>query len=348
MSNQAGFFDLSDRKAKLLAKKDFLESLKGHVKWEQFRPLLDAALKRSERLKGGRPPHDALLMLKIIILQSLYNLSDEQIEYQILDRLSFMRFLGLDLHDKVPDEKTIWVFREQLSEAGAVDKLFAKFNDMLVEQGLRASGGQMIDATFVEVPKQRNTKDENKHIKETNTAPSAWNMRKKAQKDVHARWTKKNDVSYFGYKNHANIDVKHKLIRAYKVTPASVHDSVEMNNILDKTNDKPDIWADSAYRSEAQEKHLKRAFYVSHIHERAYKNAPLSEDQKTNNRNKSTIRVRCEHVFGHIEVAMNGCFVRTIGLARATIKIGLECLAYNMSRLQTLMKQKENKTIVKA
>lgn len=337
MSKQAGLFDVQARTEKLLATKDFLERVKLYVAWEDFRPMLDAALDRKLREKGGRPPHDALLMFKILVLQALYNLSDEQMEYQILDRLSFMRFLDLGLHNTVPDARTLWLFRETLRKAGAVEKLFKRFDEMLAAQGFGASGGQMIDATFVEVPRQRNGRDDHKHIKETSTAPAGWDDKKKAHKDVDAKWTKKNSLVFFGYKNHANVDVQHKLIRRYQVTDASVHDSQELDGLLDPNNDRKDVWGDSAYRSNEQEARLKEKGHTSHIHERAYRNKPLSEAQKAANTEKSRIRARCEHVFGHIETSMKGCFVRTIGINRARAKIGLENLAYNISRFTFLM-----------
>jgi IS5 family transposase len=340
MSKQAGLFDFEERSAKLLATKDFLERVKTYVAWEEFLPLLAAALKRKPRENGGRPPHDALLMLKILVLQALYNLSDEQMEYQILDRFSFMRFLELGIHDTVPDARTIWLFRETLREAGVVEKLFDHFDTMLFAHGFGASGGQMIDATFVEVPRQRNGRDDNKHIKETSTAPESWSAKKQAHKDVDAKWTKKNSVAFFGYKNHANIDVKHKIIRCYKVTDAAVHDSQELDFILDPKNDRKDVWADSAYRSDEQEMRLKQKGYTSHIHERSYRNKPLSEKQQEANTKKSSVRARCEHVFGHIENSMKGCFVRSIGIARASMKIGLENLAYNIARFTFLMRTK--------
>jgi len=333
---QAGFFDFSERQQKLLATKDFLERVKKIVKWEAFRPELDAALKRSARDKGGRPPYDAVLMFRVLVLQALYNLSDEQTEYQILDRLSFMTFLGLDLQDGVPDARTIWLFREQLIRAQAVEKLFAQFDAMLDAHGFRASGGQIIDATFVEAPRQRNGRDDNQTIKD-GKVPEGWSDTKKAHKDTDARWTKKNGVAFYGYKNHANVDRKHKLIRRYTVTDASVHDSQELDNILDPHNDCQDTWADSAYRSEEQEARLKDRGCTSHIHERAYRNKPLTPEQEAANTERSRVRVRVEHVFGHIETAMNGCYVRTIGIARATAKIGLENLAYNISRFAFLV-----------
>ena len=339
MSRQAGLFDVQQRTAKLLKTRDFLERVKGYVAWESFRPMLDAALNRTSGENGGRPPHDAVLMFRVLVLQALHNLSDEQTEYQILDRMSFMRFLDLEMHDTVPDARTIWLFRETLRKAGAVEKLFERFDAMLAAHGFGASGGQIIDATFVEVPRQRNSRDDNKHIKETSTAPKGWSEKKKAHKDVEAKWTKKNSVSFFGYKNHVNVDVKNKFIRRYKVTDASVHDSQVFDEILDPRNDSTDAWADSAYRSDEQEARLKENGTPSHIHERAYRNTPLTEEQKAANTEKSRVRARVEHVFGHIETSMKGCFVRTIGIARAEIKIGLENLAYNISRFAYLMRK---------
>lgn len=334
---QAGFFDFAERQKKLLATRDFLEQINRIVGWEAFRPLLDAALQRSTREKGGRPPHDAVLMFRILVLQALYNLSDEQTEYQILDRLSFMRFLGLELHDVVPDARTIWLFREQLIAAQAVEKLFARFDAMLAAHGFAASGGQIIDATFVEAPRQRNGRDDNATIKQGDV-PEEWSDKKTAHKDTDARWTKKNGVAFYGYKNHANVDRKHKLIRRYTVTDASVHDSQELDNVLDPGNDCQDTWADSAYRSEEQEARLKEKGCSSNIHERAYRNKPLTPEQKASNTERSRVRSRVEHVFGHIENTMNGCYVRTIGIARAKAKIGLENLAYNISRFTFLMR----------
>ena len=184
---QPSFFDFTERQKKLLKTRNFLEQVNRIVAWEAFRPVLDAALKRSTCEKGGRPPYDAVLMFKVLVLQALYNLSDEQTEYQILDRLSFMRFLGLELSDAVPDARTVWLFRERLIEAQAVETLFAQFDTMLAGHGFEASGGQIIDATFVEVPRQHNSRDDNAHIKETGTAPASWSEKKKAHKDVDAR-----------------------------------------------------------------------------------------------------------------------------------------------------------------
>src|ERR1035441_9054164 len=240
---QAGFFDFSQRQDKLLVTRSFLEQVNRLVEWESFRPVLESAIVRKECNKGGRPPFDLVLMFKILVLQALYNLSDEQTEYQILDRLSFMEFLELKLHDVVPDARTIWLFREELIAAQAVEKLFYQFDALLSGAGFQASGGQIVDATFVEVPRQRNRREENETI-QNGEVPAAWSDQKTAHKDTDARWAKKHTTAYYGYKNHANVDRKHKLIRRYKTTDASVHDSQELDSILDPHNDSRATWAD--------------------------------------------------------------------------------------------------------
>ncbi len=208
MAQQAGLFDVEHRYKKLGTTKDFLMRINKIVDWEGFRPILDAALNRSDRKAGGRPPYDAVLMFRVIVLQALYNLSDEQTEYQILDRLSFMQFLGLGMHSNVPDARTIWAFREALIAANAVEKLFQKFDAMLANAGFAASGGQMIDATFVEAPRQRNTRDENDTIK-SGGIPEDWSQKKRAHKDTEARTKKK---------------IK-KIILATKITPISTENT---------------------------------------------------------------------------------------------------------------------------
>ena len=146
---QMGFFDVANRYAGLDSKADPLVKLNAMVPWEDFRPRLEAIWRRpaaERKSKAGRKPWDAVVIFKAIVLCELYNLSDEQLEYQLRDRLSFMRFLGLGLEDRVPDATTVWLYREQLVEAKAVEALFAAFDAHLREQGWLAMGGQMIDA----------------------------------------------------------------------------------------------------------------------------------------------------------------------------------------------------------
>jgi transposase, IS5 family len=234
-----------------------------------------------------------------LVLQTLYNLADEQVEYQIRDRLSFMRFLDLGLENTVPDATTVWLFRETLAKAGLVKTLFERFNRHLDAKGYIARGGQIVDATIVGAPKQHNTREENEAIKAGKT-PEGWEEKpaKNAQKDKDARWTKKNEESFYGYKNHVSIDRKHKLVRRYAETEASAHDSQKLDEVLDKSNTSNEVWADSAYRSAETEAKLKERGFKSRIHRRAARNHPLSDRQKAANTTRSRVRARVEHVFG--------------------------------------------------
>jgi IS5 family transposase len=270
-------------------------------------------------------------MFKIMILQSLYNLSDDQVEFQIRDRLSFMRFLGLSLSDTVPDAKTIWLFREQLTGANLVKKLFNQFDEFLNKNGFSAKKGQIIDASIVSAPKQRNSRGESKNIKDGDI-PQDWSQNKRCQKDTDARWVKKNGDNRFGYKNHIDIDVEHKMIRDYEVTAASVHDSNVFEQLLDKDNSSRDVWADSAYGSSEKITYLQNNDFRSHVQRKGYRYKKLNQRQIKSNHNRAKIRCRIEHIFGVQVMRAGTLLVRTIGIIRAKIKIGLRNLAYNIDR----------------
>ena len=337
MMMQSGFFDLQNRYEKLSALGDPLDVINSVVKWEQFRPILKRTLKKSRKSNAGRKSYDAVLMFKVLVLQSLYNLSDEQTEYQIRDRFSFLRFLGLTPESAVPDATTVWLFRESLKDAEVMEKLFARFEGYLTNLGYQAQKGTVVDARIVEVPKQRNTRSENQTLKD-GLIPAKWVSKpaKLAQKDIEARWTQKHGKNFYGYKNHIAIDVKHKLVRGYAVTPASTHDSQVFESLLDAPNTRAAVWADSAYASERTNCCLKQLGVQNHVHERPWREQTLTKAQCRRNRARSRIRARVEHVFGHQVTAMRQTIVRTIGRARAEVKIGLSNLAYNMSRLGQL------------
>ena len=353
--SQSGLFDLDERLVAISAKGDVLETIKASVPWEEFRAGIEAAIEAQARTRveptdtkeperksnAGRKGYDALLKFKMVVLQSLYNLSDEQVEIQVRDRLSFMRFLDLGLENSVPDATTIWLFREALVKAGLIDTLFERFGQHLAAKGFLARGGQIIDATIVTAPIQRNTKDENAAIK-NGEVPKAWAKKpaKHQQKDTDARWTKKHGKSFYGYKNHVGIDTAHKLIRTWDTSDASVHDSQKLDAVLDGGNTGRDVWADSAYRSAEIEAKLAKKGMKSRIHRRGARNQPLSKAQEAVNKTRSKVRARVEHVFGHQETSMGGKIVRTIGIARARFKIGMMNLGYNMRRLTVLARVK--------
>lgn len=222
-----------------------------------------------------------------------------------------------------------------------MDVLFERFHEQLAAHGYVAQKGQMIDATFVEASKQRNSREENAQIK-AGTPPEDWAENKARQKDVDARWTKKNDETHYGYKNHVNADEKNKLIQDYAVTDAAVHDSQVFEELLDHTptedGEKRPVYADSAYRSQERECGLVDQQIRSEICEKGSRNHPLTEAQKESNRLKSKVRARIEHIFG-AQAQMGGHLVRTIGLERAKVKIGMMNLVYNMKRLRQLLKR---------
>jgi len=317
-----------------------LEKIAKVIDFEMFRPLLEVKLlNTSKKNNAGAKPFDVVLMFKIMILQRYYGLGDKQVEYQILDRTSFKNFLGLETGDKVPDEKTVWAFREKLTGSGLVEDLFAQFNDYLEQKELILNQGQMLDASFTVAPRQRNTREENQKIKD-GEGGDLWNdsPHKKSHKDIDARWTKKNNENFYGYKNHAKVDTKSKFLKKYAVTGASVHDSQATEDLLDEQDEGQELHADSAYTGETQEGTIAKYKMVNQVHEKGYKNSPLTEEQKKSNTEKSRTRARVEHVFGFMEQSMHGLKLKSIGIARATGIIGLINLTYNLFRYEQVIR----------
>jgi IS5 family transposase len=315
---------------------DSLRKLNQVIDWELFRPSLETVFERARKSNAGAKGFDKVMLFKCLILQSLYNLSDDALEFQILDRLFFTRFLGIEIGDKVPDATTIWRFREELAGAGVIGTLFRQFDSFLRKNGFAAKAGQIIDASIVNVPKQRNSRGENKLIKE-GYVPADWSEKKKRQKDVDARWVKKNGKSYFGYKNHIGADTRHKLIRTYTVTDAAVHDSQVFTELLDADNTSRDVWADSAYRSGDALTSLENQGYREHIQRKGCHGRKLTEWEKQGNRTRAKTRARIEHVFGVQAQKAGNLLLRTIGIIRARVKIGLRNLAYNLNRYRVLL-----------
>jgi transposase, IS5 family len=348
MGRQVGMFDVEERLAGLSKKGDDLERLAAVVDFELFRPELERAVPRADRSKGGRPPFDHVLMFKVLILQTQNNLSDERTEFYLRDRLTWMRFLGLGLGDAVPDANTIWAFREALTKAGAIQRLFELFDRELRAAGYLAMSGQLVDATIVSAPKQRNSRAEKQAIRD-GRVPEDWQEKpaKLRQKDGDARWTVKTTkarrregetpmvdlaIPAFGYQNHISADRRHRLIRRWLVTDAAAHAGARLGDLLDPGNTASDVWADTGYRSRKNEALLRQRMLVSHVHRKKPAGRPMPARTARANAKKSMVRAHIEHVFAEQKHRM-GPFVRTIGLARATIKIGLANLVHNMRRL---------------
>ncbi len=331
--SQAGFFDFQQRKQQLDAHGNPLRALEEAVDFEAFRPTLERVHQRARKSEAGRRPYDVVLMFKMLVLQSLYNLSDAQVEYQVRDRVSFMAFLGLGPGDAVPDEKTLWLFRERLKGLGLVAVLFKQFNDDLTSSGFAASKG-----SIVPVPRQRNSRDDNQTIKDGCIPVSfVQNPCKHRQKDTDAKWTTRHGERFFGYKNHVNVDVKHKLIRAFAVSDAAIHDNRMIDGLLDEDNTNKDIYAHGAYHSEAIRERLEQQGYRVRINRKGCRDAPLTERDRASNKIKSKVRARVEHVFGRQAQKLGGKLIRCIGLARAHVAIGLRNLVYNLERYAKLV-----------
>ncbi|MDR0474641.1 MAG: IS5 family transposase [Treponema sp.] len=334
---QKGFFDENDRLAELSKIGDPLEKLNKFIKWEDFREMLAKAFSKEPKKPGGRPPSGYAMMFKILILQKLYNIADDKAGHLIKDRLSFQRFLGLALCDTVPDAKTIWNFREELKEAGIMEAVFDMFVGQMERKGIITRSGSIADATFVDVPRQQNTRAENGEIK-GGKVPGEWekegNRHKRAQKDTDARWAVKNKEVHYGYKDHIKMDKKSKIITKFEVISAQAHDSYELENLIEPGKDRR-LYGDGAYTGEGAQECIPENVQ-NRIHEKGYRNRPLTKTQERNNTAKSRIRARVEHVFGRMQ-QFGGITIRAIGVTRAKIQIRLLNMAYNLSRYTYLM-----------
>jgi IS5 family transposase len=350
MRGEPGFFDVEERLRRLSDLGDQLLAFAKVIDFEIFRPELSKALAYSDGLQGGRPPFDPVVMFKVLVIQAANALSDERAEFLINDRLSFMRFLGLSLSDRIPDARTIWLFREKLTKAQAIKPLFERFEAALRQAGYIAMGGQIVDASLIAAPKQRNTEEEKAAIRE-GRVPEDWKAKpaKLRHKDRDARWTVKFSkakakadgtvppvdiaIPTFGYQNHISIDREHGLIRRWDATDAAAYEGARLREgLLDKTNTASPVWADAAYRSKANEQFLARNGFVSRIHRKKPPGRPMPEITRSANAIKSKVRSGVEHVFA-VQKDKMGLFIRTIGIDRAMVKIGMANLVYNMRRL---------------
>jgi IS5 family transposase len=344
--NQMLFFGVETQLGKLSKMNDPLLIMKEKIDWEMFREKIEKAIRKPDYSKGGRPAWDTVLMFKIVMLQQWYNLSDGNTEYQINDRLSFQRFLDIECGGKVPDCNTIWDFKQALADTHVDRELFNIFNRMLEEKGVIARNGSIIDATFVTVDKRHTTKKDDESLKEGDNPRDLYDSCTERlekgdikdegnvyrQTDFDARWTKKGNESFFGYKDHVKCDKDSKIITDFTVTDASVHDSQELINLVDNDDNTVDL--DSGYVGDA----LRQTILVKcpkvelNVCSRAYRNRPLSEEEKAINKVISHRRCRIEHIFGYMTRFMGGLILRCHGIKRAYRDICNKNLAYNLKR----------------
>lgn len=330
-------FAQNQRSNKLTKLGDALVELSALVDFAALAALVDAKAPRTDPKLGGRPPYPTELMVRMIILQQFFGLSDDQVEYQINDRTSFQRFLGLERSSQIPDSKTLWAFRERIKKADVSNDLFADAKRQIGAKGYIARGGQVIDGTLIRAPVQHFTREE-KATLDQGKIPEDWSKAKRAQKDLDATWTQKHGKSYFGYKASVSVDVANKLIQTDVISTASVHDTKHFEAALDRTNTSRLVLADKGYADGPREARLKAAGWRMEIQRKAKKGRKLSECQQRRNTRIAKIRARGEHVFATVK-QMGGGLVRTIGLARAAVQLTLNAVAYNFKRALFLVRR---------
>jgi len=318
------------RKQKIDRLGDPLLAFEEHIDFAALAAEVDRIAPRPERLQGGRPPFPTETMVRILFLKRFNNLSDEQMEYQLLDRMSYQRFCGLSDSASIPDRTTVWTFENRIGEAGAV-VLFKGIEAQLLKQGYIARGGQIIDATLIPAPKQHFSKDDKTQLKQ-DALPADWNKYKRRQKDIDATWTKKHGKSHHGYKLSVNIDKRYKVIRQIVTDTASTHDSQHFDAVLDANNTCKAVYADKGYPSAEREAKLKAVGLRNHIQRKGARNHPLSACQERRNKRIAKTRARVEHIFAGME-QMGGKLIRTIGQARANFAMTMMAACYNLKRL---------------
>ena len=328
---KTSLFALQERETKLNKLGDVLSVMNKHIDFAALAAEIDRVVPRPSKLKGGRPPFPTELMVRVLLVQQMFNLSDEQTEYQLLDRLSFQRFVGLRDSSQIPDRTTIWTFKERLVVAKASDRIFEAANAQLSRHGYVARGGQMIDASLVPVPTQHIGRAD-KAIVEQGATPLDWSPAQRRQKDTDAAWVKKHGKSYFGFKLTTSTDVRYKLIRKIAVSTASAHDTLHLESVLDESNTRRDLYADKGYTDKEREVRLKQQGWRPHIQRKAKKGKPLSACQEKRNNRISKTRVRVEHPYAALE-QMGGKLLRSIGLARAELHLSCKVATYNLRRL---------------
>jgi len=290
-----------------------LDRIDEALDWKRFGKHLRKVFKDS---RGGRPSYPPVVLFKVLLLQQWYGLSDPMAEEAIGDRLSFRRFLGLGLHDAVPDETTICRFRGRVAELRLADKLLRELNRQLDGKGLLVKQGTLIDASLVEAHSRPPRKDQ----------PDP--------KDPDAAWTVKRGQPTYGYKLHVGVDADSGLIRKADMTPANVHDTKVFETLL--SGDENSVYADKAYDSTARRKRLKTADVMAGILKKGRRNKPLTDWERTWNRYLSVIRSPVERVFGTLKRSYGFRRGAYVGLMRTRNQALLLCMAFNLRKMVQL------------
>jgi len=327
-----------DRQSRALKEFSNLQSLGDLVDRELFRPVLEELFGPPNTSGRGRRSWDCLVIFRCLMLGVVNGLSDEKLQYMLLDRTSFKQCAGLATLDQVPDRKTLWKCRNMLGESGRIDELVGAFKDQLLAHGHHMQTGSLVGSSPVRVPRRRTTREENATIRD-GSVPEEWEGKgnKLRQKDVDARWFRKNGVNHYGCRNHVAVDRETRLITNWDVTPANEHDSRVFGELpAPSPRGDPQVFADSACRSKDAVAGLWKRGYRPRINFKGKRGVPLTPRQKALNRCHSRVRCRVGHVFGAIGNGTNTRCMNCIGIRRSRVWIGLVNLCCNMKRFEYL------------
>jgi IS5 family transposase len=274
--------------------------------------------------QGGRPACRVGVLLRVMILQHLYGLSDPQAEEQLKDRLSFQKFVQLDAHEAVPDETTICRFRQRLIECHLHEELLGLLNAQLEARGYIVKRVTLVDATLVESSRKR---------------PEAQAAREGCAPDAEASYTRKYNQSFYGYKAHVSSDGEHQLIRAALISTASQYDGEVFTHIAPA--DSAVIYADKAYDTKTNQAWLRARGIRNGILKKEAHHIQLTAEDREHNQQKGLVRRQIERIFAHLKKWQYYRRVRYLGLARNQLELTLKAVAYNLKRLAGILKMQK-------
>lgn len=327
--NQLGFSDellARRRKSSQMAAK--LKQIEQMVDWQPIYNKL-TSIDKTSKTKGGRPRKPVSWMVKALFLQSLFNLSNPQLEDQLIDRLSFQRFVGINLDNDIPDFTTFWRFKEALIQQGLTDVIFDQITSQIEQKGMLLKKGTVVDATIINSVNRPLKKERREELEKE---PSS-------QIDTDAHSTKKGGRFYFGYKGHIGVDVGTKLIRKQRFTPANRNDLVPLAELI--SYDEMSLWGDKAYYLEEYKVAARKDGWFYGVLDKPHRGEKLSQKQKDKNKKYSSVRAQVEHPFAWMKSKAGLVAMRAKNKARNAFTFANNCACWNVTRaIWLLTKQK--------
>lgn len=303
-----------------------LDKIKTFVDWTTIEKEVKV-IDKTHSGQGGRPPLPLSWKIKMLFVQYLFNLSDPKLEDELIDNLSFQRFVGINWNNEIPDFTTLWRFKEALIEHKISDKIFDLIVQQLEGKGLLLKRGTIVDATIIESKNKPLSNEKREQLQEQ---PSS-------QIDTDAHSTKKNGQYYFGYKGHIGVDQQSKLIRKRKFTSANADDGTQLEDLM--SGDEKSVWGDKAYPTEKYKRAARRIGIYFGILDKAKRGQPLSKKQHKRNKQKSTVRGAVEHPFAFFKSKMKYTLAWATNLVRNQLRFDMNCIIYNILRASYLLRR---------